>query len=218
MTHHQLTEKTLNNFPKAETRSYLNRVPGGIERLIADEEVQILHSLRNAAGALVTDFSRFLYGNRRRNDKLGLLVRCEAELCVAGNQKPDMRESTHVSNVDKKITGGDKNESSAAVLKSTGHRSTPLPPLLRCGSRFYFVATYPVPTSITQAGSLPDILHQFPVEIRNALYYHSTRARNYAMNYFCGQILRIFLPKIDKIFATTPRRGPRFVTPMQFSL
>lgn len=61
----------------------LNRIPGGIECFIADEEVQIFHPFRDAAGALIADFGRLLYGNRRRNDKLGLLVRCETELCVA---------------------------------------------------------------------------------------------------------------------------------------
>jgi len=79
-----------------DTRAYLDGVAGGIEGLIADEEVQVLDALCDAPCVGVSHSCRLLDGNRRGNNELRLFIPGKSQFGVADGcaDKQSVSQST----------------------------------------------------------------------------------------------------------------------------
>ncbi len=70
-------------FDEAMANGVLDRVAGpGLERLVADEEVEVVDALADPTRGAVAHARRLLDRDSRRDDELGLLVAREPELRV----------------------------------------------------------------------------------------------------------------------------------------
>ncbi|MPC23976.1 hypothetical protein E2C01_017044 [Portunus trituberculatus] len=68
-------------------KPHLDSIPGGVHGLVANEEVEVLHSLTEAALGLLPHLGRLLDGHRTGNDHLRFMVPRKSQLGVSEEGK-----------------------------------------------------------------------------------------------------------------------------------